>query len=429
MQKEKNIKKIYVLMPLMALVGFGLILLLNRAAAAEPQSPDGPAPWGSEMFISPTSPDGAFVPIIKVAPDSSIMVIYRHQTAGNINNPYFTESSNNGSSWSNPSPIRTTSTDIPQVSFAFDSSSKAHTVYRTDTDIFHSLEDQWPGTGTAIISTISDSVMDPDIDIAPDNTIHVIWAQKAAANQLSIRHAYSTSGGAGWTISPDLSDNAQRSSNPSISVDGSGNVHVVWEERTFSIVVGDFVTEILYKKGTWVGNSLIFDTNPTPISEEDTNNFRPEAVADSNQVHVSYMRQDSNNEQYAMYAKYNGTIWLPPVDTTNNNPVSVNQSDPFFLISTLDVCNNIAYIYYHGALTSVSKEQILGSNSGDNWSFREEVTSDTVRSVNPAVTCVGEKLFMAFNRIEESGPNVDTNQVYFISATGGGAFLPVIVKP
>jgi hypothetical protein len=129
-----------------------------------------------------------------------------------------------------------------------------------------------------------------------------------------------------------------------------------------------------------------------------------------------------------MYVRHNGSTWLPPVET-NNTPVSVNQSDPFFLIAAMDVCNDIVYIYYHGALTSVEKEQILGSNSADNWSFREEVTDDTVRSVNPTVVCVGEQLYMAFNRIEESGPNNGTNQVYFISATGGGAYLPIVVKP
>jgi hypothetical protein len=378
------------------------------------------------MHISPGSPNGAFVPIIKAAPNGTLMVMYRHQTAGGINNPRFTQSSNGGSSWSSPAFVRQTGTDIPQVTFDYDSSSVAHAIYRTETNIIHATPNQWPGQGTAIVSTVSDSVLDPDLEVAPDDKVHAVWAQKGQATQLAIIHAYSSTGGASWTISPALSDNAEKSSNPAISVDESGNVYVVWEERAFNATVGDFVTEIRFKKGTWAGNSLTFQANSTTLSDPNINSFRPEVVAANNMVHVSYMRQNSEEEQYAMYTKFNGSTWSTPIDTTNNNPVSVNQSDPFFLIAAMAFCNNNVYLYYHGALTSVEKEQILGSNSDDGWFFREEVTETTTRSVNPSIVCVGDNIYMAFNRIEESGPNINTTQVYFISASGGVNFLPAI---
>jgi hypothetical protein len=425
MQTEKHFRYIYWLAPLVFLMGMGMLTLQRSAVTAEINAPE--ALWGNEMRISTNSPTGAFVPVIDRAPDGTLMVIYRHRTAGGFNIPYFTQSTNEGTTWSTSAAVRNSASEIPQVSFAFDNNNVAHAVWRTDSDIIHAAEGQWPGPGTPIADTV-ETVLDPDIDVADNNTLHVVWAQGSDLQTLNIYHAYSQNGGAGWTTSQPLATNTNKSIAPAVSVDNNGNVHVAWEERTFNVDIGDFVTAIHYKKGTWAGNTLTFATNPTTVSNPDINSNRPDIVTtDDGRVHISYMELAAEDEQYAMYVLYNGTTWLPPVDTTNNSQVGVNQSDPFFLITTLDVCDNIAYLYYHGALSPTAKEQILGSNSGINWSFREQVTDTTTRSINPSLVCDGSRLFLAFVRIEESGPNAGTNQVYFVT-TGGSSFIPAIFK-
>lgn len=425
MQTDKQSRYIYWLIPLVFLMAMGMLALQSSAVTAEINSPE--ASWGNEMHISTNAPNGAFVPIIDRAPDGTLMVVYRHRTGGGFNIPYFTRSTNNGATWSTPAAVRNSSSEIPQVSFAFDNNNVAHAVWRTASDILHADEGQWPGPGSPVVDTV-EMVLDPDIDVADDNTLHVVWAQGLNLQSLNIYHAYSTNGGVGWTVSQPLATNTSKSIAPVVSVDNNGDVHVAWEERIFNIDVGDFVTEIRYKKGTWSGNTLTFSAGPKTVSNPDVNSNRPDIVAsDDGRVHVSYMELVTDDEQYAMYVLYNGTTWLPPVDTTNNNQVGVNQSDPFFLISTLGVCDNNAYIYYHGALSPTAKEQILGSNSGDNWSFREQVTDNTTRSINPSLVCYGSQLFLAFARIEESGPNAGTNQVYFIKSSSG-SFLPVVLN-
>jgi hypothetical protein len=426
LQINKKRKSIFwTLVPIMLL---GLLFFLNRAATAGPDSPDGPVPWGDELFVSTNSPNGAFVPVIGRAPNGTLMIVYRHRTAGAINIPYYATSGDNGVTWGTPAPIRNSSIDIPQVTFAYDSNNVAHAVWRTNTDILHSSQSQWPGAGTPIVSTVQ-SVQDPDIAIAADDTLHVVWAQGTGLETLNIYHAYSQSGGAGWTVSPVLATDTRKSTGPAVAIDGSGNVHVVWEERTFNIDLGDFVTEIRYKKGTWTGGNLNWAANPTTISDPDTDGKQPEITAAGDQIHVSYMRQDEETEQYPMYTKYNGSVWTTPIDTSLGNPISVNQSDPFFLITTIATCNNIVYLYYHGALSDVGKEQILGAGDDDNWAYQNEVTEDITRSINPSLTCFGDNLYMAFERIEESGPNAGTNQIYFVGAVQGGkAHLPAIFR-
>ncbi len=426
-KKHKNL--VLWLLPLVLFMSITMLILLSGSVTAEINSSNGPNDWGDEIHISTNSPNGAFVPIIDIAPNGDLIIAYRHRTAGAFNIPYFAESLNNGSSWTNPpQPIRNGSTDIPQVSVTYDNISSPHAFWRTATDIIHSPRNNWPANGTPIVATVG-AVLDPDTDSADNGALHVVWVQQDIGLQENIYHAYSTSGGAGWNISPALATNDRRSAAPAVSIDNNGNVHVVWEERIFNIGQGAFITQIRYKKGTFVGNNLTFDANPTPISDPNINSFRPDIVATNDgKVHVAYMAQVSEDEQYAMYAQYNGSAWLLPVDTTNNNPVGVNQSDPFFLIVTIDACDGIVYIYYHGALSPTAKEQILGSNSGDGWAFREQVTATTTRSINPFLVCRGNQLYLAFDRIEETGPNAGTTQVYFIGNTGGGAFLPAILK-
>lgn len=427
-KKRKNLTLWLLLVLFMSVT---MLILLSGSVTAEINSPTGPNDWGNEIHISTNSPNGAYVPVIDIAPNGDLIIAYRHRTASAFNLPYYSESSSNGNDWSNtPAPVRGGTTDIPQVVAAYDNANVVHAVWRTDTDIFHSPRSNWPAAGTPIVATVG-SVLDPDMDTADNGTLHVVWAQKDSGPGLqeNIYHAYSTNGGAGWIVSPALATDTRRSVAPAVSIDNNGNVHVVWEERIFNISQGAFITEIRYKKGTFVGNNLTFDATPKTISDPNLNSYRPDIVAtDDGRVHVAFMTQVTEDEQYAMYAQYNGSSWQTPVDTTNNNPVGVNQSDPFFLIVTIDACDGIVYVYYHGALSPTSKEQILGSNSGDGWAFREQVTPTDARSINPSLVCRGSQLYLAFDRIEESGPNAGTAQVYFIGDTGGGIFMPIMLK-
>jgi hypothetical protein len=427
MKQEKNRKTLIGLLPLLILMLVLMLGLQSGAVTAEINSMEGVLTWGDPVHISTNSPNGAFVPTIAQAPDGTIMIVYNHTTAGGFELPYFVQSSNNGNNWSPPNPVRSGTQDISQATFTFDSNSVAHAVWRTNTDILYSAEGNWPTAGTPVVATAG-AVIDPDIGVANNGTIHVVWAQSTAL-QDNIYHAYSTSGGAGWTLSPPLATDARKSSGPTISIDNSGNVHIAWVERM--AIFPDLVTEIRYKKGTWSGNTLTFNAVPTTISNlADNSNHKPEIATSSNgRVHVSYSRGALNvtSDQYPMYAQFNGTAWLAPVDITGGNPVNVNQSTPFYLKSTIASCDNL-YIYYHGALSPTAKEQILGHNNGDNWAYREQVTESDTRNINPSLACNCSQLFLALERIEESGPNAGTSQIYFIGDTGGGIFLPAIMK-
>ncbi len=92
---------------------------------------------------------------------------------------HFRQSTDGGTTWSNPAPIQNDDTNLREVNLAFDANNKAHAVWRTTNQIWHAREDEWPASinSNLVVSATGELVRSPDIAIAPDNTLHVVWAQ------------------------------------------------------------------------------------------------------------------------------------------------------------------------------------------------------------------------------------------------------------
>ncbi len=420
-------------------LALSLLLSLLAAAAFVVLSRDGkaaPAPgvnlaWDTPKHLSTNSPNGAFRPVLRMAANGALMVAYNHKTSTNTQNPYYTRSTDDGQSWTMPAPIRTSSADLRQVTLAFDNNSTAHAVWRSSAGLAHASEPQWPSSEHTIVAT-SDVIIDPYLVIGGDNVLHVVWAQAQGAQGEvhDIYYANSTNGGLTWSAPLALVFNNQRhSSAPVAVVDAANNVHVFWEERILDLSQPDlFRYEVHYKKGTRNGPNYTWPGSATVLSGTIATARRPAAVASGNELHVSFARQVSNEEQYPYYKRFApGTGWSAALDASNGHPVSVNTNAPFFLISSVANCANGVFLYYHGSDVTNAKEQIYGVSQYDNWGGIDVVTTDDIRNVNPSLVCRAGSLYLSIERVELANTN---HQIYFTAGRGVyQVHLPLIVRP
>lgn len=406
----------------LALAGLTILAAaIFSQAAAVPSEPPMFVQWGSGQHISTSSGFGAFIPVIDADSNGRIMIMYNHNTGTGIENPLFRESVDGGFNWSPPAPVATTNQNSQEIDFDFNQNDVAHAVWRTQNQVLHARESQWPNGSNTIVSG-SDRVFSPDIAIGADNSLHVVWSQE----DNKIYYSRSQNGGSSWTTPAALSGATNKSDNPAVAVDQSNNVHVVWEERIFDPTIPGFRFQINYKKGTVSGSSVTWSGSPTKVSGSVAEARLPDVLAEGNKIHVAFARRESNEEQYAYYSSFvPGSGWNNAQDTTLGNPVSMNTNVPFVLDVTLAACNNSVYLYYHGAVGVNAKEQILGADSNSNWSPLDVVTDGQERTIRPTLVCSDGWLHLAFDQVVVPDTN---HQIYYLRGVGNTIFLPMVAR-
>jgi hypothetical protein len=407
------------------------MLWLRREAAAEPLAPAAIQAWDEAILFSTTSAaNGAYLPVIGAAANGTLLGTYNHRI-GTLNNPYYRLRPPGTLAFSNPAPLHVAANHSTQLTFAFDNNSTAHAVWRTDqNEVLYAHQIQWASNDYEIVTSAgSQQIRDPYIDVGGNGHIHVVWTQ--GENPQSVYYSYSTNSGNSWSAPQMLSaDDGRNAIVPKVVVDASNKVHVVWEARVFDIGLLDFRWQIDYRTATWNGASYVWSALPAAILSTGIQDVRPALLAIGNELHLTYTEQVEPAEgsplQYVYYRHYiPGTGWLPPVDATGGPPVTVNTNSPFYLVTTITNCDEDIYVYFHGALSEGGQEQILGSNSTQNWAVRDFVTDGQTRDVNPSVTCDDGQLHILFERIFVANQN---HQVYYITGAPEGLFLPFISR-
>jgi hypothetical protein len=407
----------------LVVVAAGVMMDLSRVkSAAASAASSGGTVWESPQLLSSTAFDGAFIPVMKGDSTSRLLLVYNQVTEtepDHVENPYYRESVDLGLNWSAPRKIYSSDQSLLQVTFAFDTNNEAHAVWRTEEEIWHSSEDEWPNSATRITSA-SQKVFSPDIAVAPDNSLHVVWSQF----DKRIYHAHSEDGGLNWSSSFPLTDGSGGSVEPAIAVDQGGNIHVVWEE-TIPDPEG-LRYEIRHLIGTISGAEVSWTNSAATLSAELLNARRPAIAAQGEVVHVSFANRISDAEQYAYYLHHTEqTGWSPLVNVTQDGPVAMNSSIPFLLVPALALCSDGPSIYVHGSDHSNGKELIIGVNDPDDQLLRDQVNAGDVRAIRPSLVCINDTLHMVFEQVLDPDKN---HQIYYLSKTGHALYLPFILK-
>lgn len=408
---------------------FVSLIVVTHHGLSGNDAPGMMAPWQDFTHITTTSSQSDFTPApkIAVAPDKTMIIAFNYVNNG-VQQPYYSRSEDGGLTWSPDAPIHTSASDRRYVSVAFDRNSVAHAVWRSSDAVFHAAEGQWSSNGFTALPSPADGqrILDPpSLATGNDGSLHVVWAQ--GDTQPNIFHAFSTNGGTDWNLSPALATNTRRSSVPVVGIDGSGNAHVVWEERVFdSSVPGLFRSEIHYMMGERSGSSYNWDATPTIVSGDLITSKRPSLLTHDGAIHIAFTDQVSNQEQYAYYTTAtNQTDWSEPVDVSQGISVRVNTSNPYYLITVLSACDGHVHVYYHGAAESNTREQIWGATSADGWSTLQEVTDPDERYIYPSLACLNGNLQLAVELVQQAETN---HQVYY-GSTKHTTYLPVTLNP
>ncbi len=395
----------------------------------------------------PTQRHGARKPVISASRISNrVLVVYDHWTGTDAltdKDPYYSISTNGGSTWLAGQPIKQTPTGSNQTIGLLDNQDTAFAIWiESNPNDFSTLTyAQKPVNGSwsaaqSIFPTVlfaDGQIFDPYVTVDASNTLHVVWSQlKNNPYGINIYYSSKPQGGS-WRTPVQINNTAAPSREPSIAVDSSKNLHIVWEESTLN------GTEIRYSSGTISNNSFVVGganyvkLSPATMDEA----VLPVINVSGDKMQVIY----TNILSQAAQNIYFGTCTLPCAGFNAGNFnsitsfVSVNGSNPFNLVADLDysIEKKASFVYFHGAEDINAYEAVMGRSSCSGWrgATQDNVTDPSIyRAIEPSISIKGDTMHLAYDRIVSTGSGFD-HQIYVTKSLvdcDNLVYLPVILK-
>ena len=363
---------------------------------------DSAIPWNDGVSYDP-----------KIAIDNSgtIHVVWEDYTVGawGTDVEIMYASSSDGITWSNATVV---SDDVTgwndgssyDTDIAVDKTRKIHVVWEdntngawgTDTEIMYtSSSDGITWSNATVISddgTLwnNDGSYNPSITVDKTNEIHIVWldyTDGAWGTDSEIMYT-SSSDGITWSNATVISDSAtpwndQASQDPNIATDNSGTIYVVWEDNTDGTWGTDY--EIMYTSSsdgiTW--------SNATVISDDGTNwnddsSYNPSiAINSTGNIHVvwyDYTDGDWGTDIEIMYASsIDGITWSKGIVISDlHNGIIWNDGaswEPSIAIDKTDKIHVVWYDYTPG-LWGADSEIMYTSKIGTEWSLPYVISDD-----------------------------------------------------
>jgi len=187
-------------------------------------------------------------PAIAVDSASNVHVVWEDDTPGN-REIYYKKSTNGGSTWMTSRRLTWNVHSYPNPAIAVDSSGNVHVVWNDQYGEIHYKKSTNGGatwiTSQRITWTWGTSLW-PAIAVDSSGNVHVVWSDDTPTfpHGGEVYYKKSTDGGSTWMTSQRICWTSGSSFKPSIALDSSGNLHVVWYDDT----PGNY--EIYYKKST-----------------------------------------------------------------------------------------------------------------------------------------------------------------------------------
>lgn len=297
---------------------------------------------------------------IAVDQNDHLHVAWRGKTAS-IGTFQIYYTSFNGTAWSTPTRLSTASTmDLKtqnNPAIAVDLEGKVHVVWGGEvfgSNGYHFYHTMYNGeswtTPEAIDVGISHSAPQYDATIAIDtnNNIHVAWAGNAIDTQ--IIYAVYNSSSSSWASpiiisdSPELNGYPQR--NPSIAVDGQGNVYVVWD-GTSSSTSARCLWLATYDGSSWSAPLLLRQDSVALKQPNIRYSLFPAFNRLSDKLEFVYTYGSG-----VPYKIYFATWSLLPTTVCVELPQTVYSAKPFTLNITVNIPNGITYLQNCSVLIS-----------------------------------------------------------------------------
>jgi hypothetical protein len=277
------------------------------------------------------------------------------------------------------------------------------------------------------VSDSPDISLNPDIAVDTSNNISVAWQEWIPdTTQYDIYFRRSTTGGANWGPSINVSDTVWESSNPSIAIDPTGNIYIVWLERIYRGGVDKYeihgslsvdngatwsssvtISEILYesppklavsnlgllaiawRSGASTDKGEIYFslsanhgalwTTPVNISKTSTESVLPDITFDyAGNIYIVWKDQIAQNaEILAVKSQDNGTTWTTALNISNTAGYSRSPS------IQADLIGNIDAVWMDQTPGNYEVYFSRSTDGGTTWSQAVNVSNTTGDSQNP----------------------------------------------
>ncbi|MFZ1397552.1 MAG: sialidase family protein [Candidatus Promineifilaceae bacterium] len=428
--------------PLLFLVFLPLWIATTFAETNTPTAIESVSNWENAMALTganANTPNGAQRPVISVAPNGNLIIVYLKQLSGNDldTDPFYRKSTDGGKTWTVPARIYSSIASSRQVDVVFDNSNRAHAVWtENNNQLWYARDDVWASNGAKQpFASAQILIESPQLAVGPNGALHLVWF-RANINDENILYSSSTNGGANWSTPKDISNptgaSLGASQSPAIAIDSSNRVHVVWEEQ-----VGGTQYQINYSRretnGVWstpVGISTVV-TGITSARE-------PKIIIQGTKVIVAFEDRSATNQQTLYYLECSSNCTTTPVTTAawksqlaTVQAYTVKDTDPSFLVPQIVSTGRCNVLFFSGIIGSPSSnnEKIFLSDSCDNFSSNPMIQAvnnslgANDRAIKPSAIAVNNwTIFVAYER-----KGTTRSDIYFVKSKPA-LYLPVIIQ-
>ncbi len=395
------------------------------------------SPWTSNGTPISIAGQKSSVPSLALGTDGVLHTAFKQGStiSSTANEPYYSMSSDGGNNWSTPQIIRDDpfSFVVDKVDIAVATNGVVHAVWvekNNSTENFtlyyaSKSGDNW-GPAETIEVAESPSVLDQPSLAVNSGRVYVVWA-----NTSRIRFA-ARSGGT-WSTPAEIG----RSELPEITIDASGNLHVVFLESRDTLVAR--YTQSLDNGVTW-SNDVGLSAGNKDVKDIDL------AVQGST-VHVVFGASEviggaidpiSSTPTIAPYytscsVNCDRSASWPREVTATSVQAGNAPADAILLVPSISITEqNEAMIFYHGVLQeNVNFEQVLGmcyqpdQNVAKNYKLP---TSFTERMVKPQIVYADGVMHMVYERVKGQSVSTNFQEVHYaqLDVSCYNSHMPVI---
>jgi hypothetical protein len=314
------------------------------------KSTNGGVTWSANQRLTWTAGYSAD-PAIAIDSSGSIHIVWCDNTPGN-NEIYYKRSTNGGTTWSAAKRLGATTGQSYYPAIAGDSTNGISVVWDDDTpgnkEIYCRKS---PDGGTSwnavqrLTWTSGKSDM-PSIAIDPSDAVHVVW-EDSTTGTAGIYYKKSAAGGASWSTAQRISSASVNSASPSIASGSGGTIHVVWHAEMPEN------TELFYARSTNGGDTW---NTAQRLTWNSGSSGSPSVAIDSAQaVHIVWMDNTPGNlEIYYRKSTNGGVAWSAVQRLTWNSghsyfPVlAIDSKDTIHIVWRDDTPGNIELYYKSG---------------------------------------------------------------------------------
>jgi hypothetical protein len=309
-----------------------------------------------------------------------VHLVWYDSTPGN-SEIYYKKSTDGGGVWTTSQRLTYTSGSSIAPEIAVDSSDRLYVVWEDKTpgnsEIYFKKSTNKGTTWSANqrLTWTSGISMSPSLTVDSSNGLHLVWDEFTSGN-FEIFYKKSTDGGATWSTSKNLSSSAGNSINAAMAVESPDTIHLVWSDFT----PGDF--ELYYKKSTNGGST--WSTSKRLTWNSGASVFAAIAADSSGNLHVVWGDDTPGNpEIYYKKSTDGGTTWTAGKTLTPN---SIDSGSPDLAV---DVSGNLLVVWSNDAPYTAEIYYKKSTNKGDSWSAAERLTWNSGDSEVPVIAVYG----------------------------------------